>query len=171
MSKINIPLSSDKVKTALGPNTRILKYSDLKQFNTIQDLLPNKNDFVILLIEDKQDSGHWTCIMNTNKGYYYFNSYGGKYDSDLSVIPMCIRSILGQNKKEITRLLGETICDWNKKKYQGERSMVCGRYCILAITMICMMGYTPKEFEEFLTTQKDNYECSYDELIASLVAI
>jgi len=119
MSKINIPLSSDKVKSALGANTRILKYSDLKQFNTIQDLLPNKNDFVIILIEDKQDSGHWTCLMNTNKGYYYFNSYGGKYDSDLSVIPMCIRSILGQNKKEITRLLGENVCDWNKKKVSG----------------------------------------------------
>jgi len=58
-----------------------------------------------------------------------------------------------------------------KKKYQGERSQVCGRYCILCITMICMMGYTPKEFEEFVTEQKDNYGCSYDELIASLVDI
>lgn len=166
------PLSNEKIMSALGPDTKILKYSDLRQYNSINDILPKINSFVILLLEDEPAHGHWTCMIRTAESkYYYFNSYGQKYDSDLSVIPMCIRSILGEDRREITRLLDGKDCDWNHNKFQGERSQVCGRFCILACSMIGMMGYSPTDFEKFLKKQKKQSDKSYDQLVAGFVKI
>jgi hypothetical protein len=170
MSKLMIPLSDSKVKAALGPDTRILKYSELKNYETINELLPKINDFVILLLEDQPSSGHWTCLAKLPSGYYYMNSYGQKYDSDMSVIPMCIKKILGQDRKEITRLLDGHACDWNRVKLQGERSMVCGRWCTLFLTMTTKMSYSPAEFIEFVKEKSHRYG-SYDKFVETMVNI
>jgi hypothetical protein len=172
MNKIYQPLSASQVESALGLGTRILKYSELKNYETINDLLPNINDFVILLLEDSQNHGHWTCLMKyDNDKYYYFNSYGKKYDTDLSVVPMCIRRILGQENKEIARLLDGKTCSWNKNAFQNERSQVCGRYCILAVSMITKMGFSPPDFERFLLEKSKLANKSVDSMIAGFVPI
>jgi hypothetical protein len=143
----------------------------LKQYNSISDIIPNINNFFICLLEENFNEGHWTCCMHLKEGYYYFNSYGQKYDSDISVIPMCIRRILGQDRREFSRLLDGVKCDWNKTKLQGERSQVCGRYCCLVITMCCMMGYDSTDFIQFLVDKKKELKLSYDELVAKLCPI
>jgi len=165
------PLSDAKVKAALGTNTRILKYSELKNYETINELLPNINDFIILLLEEDINQGHWTCMMKLKDGFYYFNSYGKKYDADISVIPMCVRKILGQDRKEVTRLLDGKNCSWNKTILQGDKSQVCGRWCVLCITMCCMMGYSPADFIEFIKDKSVELGKSYDVLVAGLVNI
>ena len=171
MNKINEPLSSSKVKSALGDNCRILKYSQLRDYDNIKDLLPDVNDFIILLLEDSENHGHWTALMNSKSGYYYFNSYGKKYDSDLSVIPTCINRILGQDKREITRLLDGKNCDWNKKCFQGSKSQTCGRWCVIAITLICMMGYSPREAEKYIIDKSELLGKGYDEFVSKFVSI
>jgi hypothetical protein len=171
MNKINEPLSSSKVRSALGDTCRILKYSELADYEHIKDLLPKVNDFVILLLEDSENHGHWTALMNSKNGYYYFNSYGKKYDSDLSVIPMCINRILGQDKREITRLLDGKSCNWNKKCFQGPKSQTCGRWCVIAITLICMMGYSPTEAEQYIIDKSELLGKGYDEFVAKFVSI
>lgn len=163
------PLSEDQVKSALGPDTRILKYGDLRNYETIDDLLPNDNDFVIILLEEEQNRGHWTCLMKPRGKYYYFNSYGCKFDDDLSVIPRCIRRILGEDRKEITRMLDGKTCGYNKHKFQADKTQVCGRYCVLACTMICKMMYSPEDFEDFLLDKKK--DSCVDQLVASWVPI
>jgi hypothetical protein len=168
---IMTPLSDGLVRQALGNNTRILKYSELKNYETIDDLLPNINDFFIVLLEEEMNSGHWTCMMRTPTCYYYFNSYGQKYDVDISVIPMCIRKILGEDKREISRLLDGKTCEWNNTKLQGDKSQVCGRFCVLTITMICMLGYSPNDYINFLKKKKDELGKSYDEIVAKFVNI
>ena len=171
MDKLDEPLSDDKVRQALGDATRILKYSELKNYDTISDLLPKINDFVIILLEEDVNRGHWTALMKPHDGYYYFNSYGQKYDTDISVIPLCIRRILQEDKREITRLLDGHPCDWNRTKLQGERSQVCGRWCILAITMCVFMGYSPADFIEFLKEKTKLLNKTYDQLVVSFVNI
>jgi hypothetical protein len=171
MNKIIMtPLSDIKVKQALGPGTKILKYSELKNYETIHEILPSVGSFCILLLEDDFNSGHWCAIMKTKDGIFYYNSYGKKYDTDLAVIPMCIRKILGEDKKEIGRLLDGEMCTWNKIKMQGERSQVCGRFCILVITMVCMMNYSPADCMDFLTEKKDLFG-GYDRMVATFVPI
>ncbi len=169
MNKLLEPLSDTKVKQALGDATRILKYSELKNYETINDLLPKINDFIIILLEEDHNRGHWTALMKPHSGYYYFNSYGTKYDTDISVIPLCIRKILLEDRREITRLLDGHPCDWNKIKLQGEKSQTCGRWCVLAITMLCFMGVSPADFIEFVKEKAKKLNKSCDELVVSLV--
>ena len=169
---VMIPLSDGMVRQCLGLNTKIIKYSELKQYNTMSDIIPNINDFFICLLEEEMNSGHWTCCMNLKEGYYYFNSYGKKYDVDISVIPMCIRKILNESKPEFKRLLGDLDMDYNKTNFQGSKSMVCGRYCCLVITYCCMLGYSANDFNEFLVDKKKELKMkSYDEVVAKLCPI
>ena len=164
------PLSDNLVKQALGPDTRILKYSELKGYDTIAELLPNINDFVILLLEDRPSSGHWTCLCKLSGGYYYMNSYGQKWDTDMSVIPMCIKKILGEDKREISRLLDGHPCGYNKIKLQGASSQVCGRWVVLFLTMTTKMGYSPAEFFEFIATHSKMFK-NNDDMVAKFVNI
>jgi hypothetical protein len=171
MSKLMIPLSDAKVKAALGPDAKILKYSELKGYESIDDLLPNINDFVINLLEDRENSGHWTCLSKLPDGsYYYFNSYGQKYDTDMSVIPMCIRKILGEDKREITRLLEGRPCGYNKLKLQGATSQCCGRWVVLFLTMTTKMGYSSEEFFQFVKEKSVLFK-NYDDLVTKFVNI
>jgi hypothetical protein len=171
VKKVMIPLSNEKVQSALGVDTKIIKYSDLKDYETIKDLLPNVNDFVVILLEDDLNHGHWTALIHSKDGYYYFNSYGEKYDDDLSIIPRCIRRILGQDRKEITRLLDGGNCQWNAHKFQANKSQCCGRYVVLACTMITKMLYTPKDFEQFLLDKSKEFKEPTDNLVAKWVNI
>ncbi len=170
MNKIMEPLSDAKVKSALGDGARILKYSELKGYASIAELLPNINDFVILLLEDQPNSGHWTCLAKLHSGYYYFNSYSGKYDTDMSVIPMCIKKILGEDKREIVRLLDGHPCGYSKIKLQGDKSQVCGRWVVLFLTMCTKMNYSPAEFFEFVESSSKAFK-SKDDMVSKIVGI
>jgi hypothetical protein len=171
MNKLDVPLSDSKVKEALGDGTRILKYSELKNYGSIDELLPAVNSFFICLLEEEFGRGHWVCCLRLDEGLYYFNSYGQKFDSDLSVVPRCIRRILGEDGRQFGRLFGGVNCDWNKTVLQGAKSQVCGRYVILAITMMCFMRYSPAEFIEFILAKSKKMGTSCDEVVASIVNI
>ncbi len=171
MNKIDTPLSDSKVREALGDDVKILKYSELKKYGSIDELLPAVNSFFICLLEEALNSGHWTACLRLDKGLYYFNSYGQKYDTDLSVVPRCIRRILGEDRREFIRLFDGQKCEYNKTVLQGSKSQVCGRYCILAITMMAFMGYSPAEFIEFIQDKAKTMGKSCDEVVASIVNI
>ena len=163
------PLSDGQVREALGEDTRILKYSELKNYGSMEELLPTLNSFFILLLEEEFNKGHWCAMMRLKEGHFYFNSYGIKYEKDVSVIPRCIRRILGEDKREFSRLLDGKPCDWNKVKLQGETSQTCGRWCVLAITMMCFLGYSPSEFIEFVQNTAKTLNKSFDEMVAQIV--
>ena len=42
---------------------RILRYSQLAEYDSIQALLPLEKDYVIILYETKKNSGHWMCLI------------------------------------------------------------------------------------------------------------
>jgi hypothetical protein len=172
VKKIYQPLSDAQVRACLSPETKIVKYSELKQYNHIYDLLPTINSFAVILLEEQLSSGHWCAVMRLPTGLYYYNSYGKAYDRDISVIPMCIRRILGESNPEFKRLLDGLPMDYNKVKYQNNKSQVCGRYSCLVITYCCMMGFSPSDFNKFLIDKKKELKLkSFDLLVARLCPI
>ena len=172
MNKIDHPLSDSAVREALGDDTRILKYSELKNYKTIAELLPKPNTFFICLLEEEQNRGHWTCMMRLKNYYFYFNSYGQRYDRDVSVIPRCVRKILGEDPaRQFERLLGRRKCEWNKTKLQGETSQTCGRWCVLAIVFLCFLGHSPTELVEFLKEKAAATGQSFDGVVSSIISI
>lgn len=174
--RISTPMSDADLErhTGIKPSD-IIKYSDLKNYNNITDLLPTDKSARIILIEDKYNSGHWVAILRYGKTIEYFNSYGAKWDTDWKFINKMVRLILGQNTNEMTRLMDKAKQDgwntvWNEKKFQklDNNIQTCGRWCVLRIEMM-KMGYTLKEFQDFVKKQSKEQKISTDYMVAKYV--
>lgn len=171
MSKLMEPLSDVQVRSALGNDTRIIKYGELKNYS-MDELLPTVNSFFICLLEEEKNRGHWVAIMRLEDGLFYFNSYGIKYDRDISVIPRCIRRILGEDPaRQFARLLDGRPCEWNRVKLQGEKTQTCGRWCCFTIIFCCFLGHSPAEFIQFIQEKSKSMNKSFDEVAASFVPL
>ena len=73
---ISIPLGDDDIRHILGNSTKIIKYSELSTFNDLDELLPNENDYCIILYEHEPSSGHWVCLLKYNGTFEFFDAYG-----------------------------------------------------------------------------------------------
>jgi len=145
-------LSDSDIRHILGHDCKIVEYCDLDQFESMDDLLPNEKDYVIVLIESKQNSGHWCSITKSNKRITLMDSYGCKLEDELNFISKAMNRMLGNTKEELEKLIKSVPDDYeviyNKTKLQEEKPDIstCGRYNCAWIQMF-KMGY---ELEEFL---------------------
>jgi len=160
-ARISKPLTDGDLERFTGVKAEdIIKYSDLKNFSKITDLLPEIKDFKIILIEDKYNSGHWVCVMRDGKNIEYFNSYGAKPDYEWKFINRMIRTCLGEDTNEMTRLLeqAEANCfktSYNKYRFQKLANSVqtCGRWVIFRIETF-KMGFNNDQFKELVDKLK-----------------
>lgn len=173
--RISKPLTDGDIEKHTGLK-EVIKYSDLKNYNSIEDLLPTDKSAVIILIEDRLNSGHWVAVMRYNKTIEYFNSYGAKWDTDWKFINRMVRMILGENTNEMTRLMDKASADgwttiWNKHRFQklGAKIQSCGRHCVLRIEMM-KMGYTLPEYYDFIKKREKEIGENADFIVAKFVA-
>lgn len=160
-ARISKPMTDSQLESYTGVKPEdIIKYSDLKNFAKITDLLPEKIDFRIILIEDKYNSGHWVCVMRNDKTIEYFNSYGAKYDYEWRFIPRMIRVCLGEDNNDMTRLMDQAEQDgfkvgYNKIRFQKLANSVqtCGRWVIFRIETF-KMGYNNEQFKAMVDKLK-----------------
>jgi hypothetical protein len=175
--RISTPMTDADLERHTGIKPAdIIKYSDLKNYNDITDLLPDEKSARIILIEDKYNSGHWVAIMRYGKTIEYFNSYGAKWDTDWKFVNRMARIILGENTNEMTRLMDKAKQDgwntiWNEKAFQKVSNQVqtCGRWCVLRIEMM-KMGYNLKEFQDFIKKRKTEEKKDADWIVAKYVS-
>jgi ActR/RegA family two-component response regulator len=98
--RVSIPMSDADLEKYTGVKPEeILKYSDLKNYASIRELLPNDQDFKIILIEQRSNIGHWVTVMRYGTTCEYFNSYGKPADTDWIFVNRMMRVILGENTK------------------------------------------------------------------------
>ena len=145
---------------------KIIKYADLKNYNNINQLLPNDNDYCVILIESEKNSGHWTCLTRRGDTITEFDSYGdGDLDHELKFIPKQMQMCLGEKPNEMRDLLktrGKGIkLIQNKMKLQskGDPSSgvdvnTCGKHCISYI-LASRMGYTLPEYQELVKREME----------------
>ena len=82
---MNKPLSNEEIEQAIGPC--VILYSDLEKYPTIQNLLPRNGDYVVILVREKKNSGHWFLLYRKGLHHYvYFNSYGYKWDTQMKEV-------------------------------------------------------------------------------------
>ena len=153
---------------------KIMKYSELENYSSITDLLPDQFDYRFILIEEKRNSGHWTVLVRNKNNIYYFDSYGVRPDGQWKYISNFIRTMLNQDSNDLTKLLNHAKkegfnVESNKVKYQSDADGVstCGRYCICFVKMI-ELNYNLNSFENFLDKNCDRYACNYDILMCRL---
>ena len=109
-------------------NKSIVKYSDLDDYQSIDDLLPDKMDFIILLVENQMNSGHWTCLLKYNNIIEFFNSYGDKPGVELSFVGKSKNDELEQYEPYLNKLLDKALLKgyqviYNKSKLQDEKEI------------------------------------------------
>ncbi len=61
-NSLSYMVSNEDLKSHIHFPIKILEYPKLANYENIQDLLPKQMDCVIILIETKLNSGHWTCL-------------------------------------------------------------------------------------------------------------
>ena len=166
---MNYALSDDEIHSVLGKFKPML-YSELKDYPTIEDLLKKDYDWRVILLETKQNNGHWVCIMRVpDDKYIYFNSYGDSYNKDLYLIPRVLRKILGQNENYLNNLLKDKDVEYNSVKFQGDTSAVCGRYVVFFIDFICNLRHSLSYTIKFLKDTKKKIGLkTYDATIIAL---
>jgi len=164
------PLSNFQLQSALGDGTKTIVYAQLRNYNSIEELLPNVGDFQIILIRDNPKSGHWVVIERKSQDlYYYFNSFGESYNQDLYLISSSIRKILGSYDNYLNDLLKGKKVEYMNKKFQQNYSATCGRWCVLFIIMTTKLMYNMKEFINFIREKKKELQMkSYDDLVLKL---
>ncbi len=146
---------------------KILKYSELANFETMTDLLPENRDYKIILTESSRGCGHWCCIMRYDNTFEWFDSYGVKPDGELNFIAAGIKKMLGEDKHHLSRLIKTIKAPnkfiYNKTKFQVLKEGInsCGRWTISRLKTF-QIGYDLKEFQDFINKFCINNDCPPD---------
>jgi len=174
----------DKMKVLLSntdfgkyiPNLdkKVVIFADLENYKDIYDLMPEWEDYRIILIESKPRSGHWVCITRRNNHFIFFDSYGYGPFQNLSFVSKKMNDLLGQEKTDFSGLFkglkkGSYTLEHNKKRFQKMDINIntCGRWCIVYIGKF-ILGYSLKDFQKWMEEQKKKSGYSYDEIVSLL---
>ena len=163
------PLDDGDIRYNLGANAKILKYNELAGINSLDELLPGRKSFCVILYLDSSHSGHWCAVTRNASGVYFFDSYGGAPDSQLRWVPEATRDALGVDGKYLTTILRTATQPvyYNKHDYQSEKDGVatCGRWCCLFIKK----GMNCEDFYYFIRQQERKYKLNGDMLVSKLL--
>jgi hypothetical protein len=169
-------LSDADIRHILGQGTKIIEFKDMDMFKTIYDLLPNKKDFAIVLVEQKDNSGHWVMLLRDGNRIEQFDSYGVTLETELNFVSQAMNRMLGQSKKEFHTLM-KTIDDedelvFNKARLQSEDPTIatCGRHCCLRALMH-NLGYSLEEYLQFLDDHHEETGLPIDVIVSKFVPL
>ncbi len=81
---VNKALSDQDIRDILGSDCKIIEYSDLEQYRSLEDLLPQPRDYVVILYQKEENSGHWIGLLKYDNMYGFFDPYGLMPDKQLS---------------------------------------------------------------------------------------
>lgn len=133
-------LSGSEILKLLNGRTKVIKYSDLKNINNINELLFGYNSVVILILS-KKNYGHWVCLTRRGDILEFFDSYGYFIDDPIYFknTPKYFRKINDQDFPHLTALLLSCYEDYkityNELRFQKMNPNIstCGRHVVCRI--------------------------------------
>jgi hypothetical protein len=161
------PMSDDEIRQVLGPDVKILKYYELADYETIQDLLPKPVDAVVILYELKPSSGHWCALGRLIDTYLFMDPYGYKFDTELEWVNMKRRRLLNELIPYLTNLLNSVNHDYNKVRYQHMDSNTnsCGDHVCFFIYNLLNNHMDLDKYHKYMNILKDKLNISYDDIV------
>ena len=168
-------LSDADIKKYL-PNTDIISHQDLKNYNSIEELLPNDKSIKIIIYESKPNSGHWILIARYNNIIEYFDPYGHKIDEPLKWINKNYKNTI-DNNNYLTQLLNKAKNKfdivYNAKSFQSENEDIatCGRHCIFRALNILNDKNDLSSYIKMMNELKDITNFNYDDIVSNAISI
>ncbi|MFM7988420.1 MAG: hypothetical protein ACKPKO_54820, partial [Candidatus Fonsibacter sp.] len=115
---IHEALSDEDFGTSLGADAKIIRYSELKHRDDLDELLTKDLDYCIAPYANKPDKRHWTALSKYSGIYEHFDSYGNKPDKTLEWVNMKMRRRLNEATPYWTNLIKSSQYIYNNAKYQ-----------------------------------------------------
>ena len=144
-----------------GQYIKVMTYPHLKEYHSVEELLPEDKSACFILIKTSFQAGHWTCLVRDYNNVYYFDSYGVKPDGELKNINEYLRYELGEDHRFLTNLLETSRFNikYNTFQFQSyhENINTCGKWCTV-FTKSVMEGLTLKAFVAGIKNLKIIYE-------------
>ena len=156
------------------PNAKVLRYADLADYDSIQELLPTSKSYAFLLYQHRPNDGHFTCLMRYDKTIEFFCSYGSKIDGPLKWTSLPERKVLGEGSPWLSMLLKRApqfkaihnpVCFQSKK----DGTATCGAYCVMRVNQLVNHNQDLHEFIDYMEELKKDTGLSYDEIVANFV--
>ena len=148
------------------PNARIIEYPDLKNYETIEELLPEIGSYIILLYLDTPNSGHWVTIKRDKNGINYFCSYGTYPDGQLKWYGEDLFKKFN-GRPYLTDLFNKTKLDvyYNDIDYQSKKEdiVTCGRHVLFFIK-------SGKDLKDYFKSMKKG-KGSFDEKVSKAINV
>jgi len=157
------------------PKAPILKYSELANYSTIEQLLPADKSMVFLLYQHSYNNGHWVLLTRyAPNTFEFFCSYGSAIDEPLTWTREDQREALGEGQPYLSMMLKK----WkgkiavNRKQFQqkGHSVATCGAYCVMRTACLKNDNMNLVDFQHYLESLKRETGLSYDELVANFVS-
>jgi hypothetical protein len=155
--------------------TNIIKYGELRKYGGLIHMLPEVGSYMIILIESKYNSGHWTCLYRKSRNLiYYFDSYGTGIDGELKYISPEERQRLGESEKILTEFVNNLPIgirvQSNKVDYQKDSPNVatCGRHVMFFLMCMLKHDLTMTQYQKLIKSGVMQTGKSPDELICDL---
>jgi hypothetical protein len=173
------PMSDAEITKCLGSDAKVIEYGKLADYESIQQLLPKKRDYVVILVgvKDKAD-GHWQAVIRNGKKIIFFCSYGERPDKALLWSKTTVREDMNQDIPHLSLLLNKAVdagfkVTFNDFPFQSpveNKYATCGRWLCLVISYY-MHTKRPslKEFHRIIMQMSEKYELVPDLLVSKLV--
>ncbi len=169
------PLDDKELRAVLGRQAKIVPYHDLSKYRTIDELMPNQKDAVVLLYENKPMDGHWVGLTKNNGEISFFDPYGEVVDKQLQYSRYSNQRVQGEGDTSLSRLLSTSKLPvfFNDFKYQRDGGGVntCGRHVSNFIRYNLGEGLDLEDYNEMMMKTHKETGLPYDDLIAKMVPI
>lgn len=171
IERIGTNITDTDLKRYFGDHVGVMKYSDLANYNSLDELLPEDRDFKIILTEDSFNKGHWCCLLKYGKICEWFDPYGVRPDATKKLLGKARNMMLGQQEDYLTDLMkksnGYKII-YNKKRFQKLKEGIntCGRWIILRIICMKDLGMDLKEFGKMVVKNQEGTGLPRDALVS-----
>lgn len=152
IKQVEKSLSEDDIRKKMNGLTKIIPYTDIYKFKTIDELL-SPYDHVFLLYLTKPYYGHWTLVFKypDRNEIHFFDSYGYKPDTEFRFakdIKFRIKSkqIYHYLVSLLLKSFNKYHISFNQFQMQSHsrpdyKIATCGRWCISRIKNKCLNEY------------------------------
>lgn len=171
INTVHKSLSDSDIRQILGNKCKIIKYSELSQYNNLSELLPELIDYVVILYEEAINTGHWVGLLKYNNMYEFFDAYGLFPDKELLWIDLQMRQKLDQRTPYLTNLLKNERFMYNHVKYQNEDNFVntCGSHVVHRIYRLINDNMYLSDYHKFMSNISKQTKFNYDLIVSTFI--